>query len=107
MEREKLRIKNVDELPKVARDCIYLINFKLQSDKYTTKANVEVYLDNIKSLEQTLKINNIKDINIQKEVERLKAFLYKKQEFFKEQERLRKGILICQAYQVKMQGEFQ
>ena len=98
MEREKLRIKNIDELPKDARHYIYLINFKLQIDKYSTKANIEVYLDNVKSLEQTLKINNIKDYNIEKEITRFKSFLYKKQEFFKKQDKLKKEMLICQTH---------
>lgn len=79
----------IENIPKEALDLAYLINFKIQVDKVLTKAKVSLLLDNLKALENVLKLNEISNDILKREIEKLKEKLYQKQEFFKEQELLK------------------
>lgn len=79
----------IENIPKEALDLAYLINFKIQVDKVLTKAKVSLLLDNLKALENVLKLNEISNDILKREIEKLKEKLYRKQEFFKEQELLK------------------
>lgn len=79
----------IENIPKEALDLAYLINFKIQVDKVLTKAKVSLLLDNLKALENVLKLNEISNDILKREIEKLKEKLYRKQDFFKEQELLK------------------
>ena len=89
MEKLVKQAELIENIPKEALDLAYLINFKMQVDKVLTKAKVSLLLDNLKALENVLKLNEISNDILKREIEKLKKKLYRKQEFFKEQELLK------------------
>lgn len=89
MEKLIKQAELIENIPKEALDLAYLINFKMQVDKVLTKAKVSLLLDNLKALENVLKLNEISNDILKREIEKLKEKLYRKQEFFKEQELLK------------------
>lgn len=89
MEKLVKQAELIENIPKEALDLAYLINFKIQVDKVLTKAKVSLLLDNLKALENVLKLNEISNDILKREIEKLKEKLYQKQEFFKEQELLK------------------
>lgn len=89
MEKLVKQAELIENIPKEALDLAYLINFKMQVDKVLTKAKVSLLLDNLKALENVLKLNEISNDILKREIEKLKEKLYRKQEFFKEQELLK------------------
>lgn len=89
MEKLVKQAELIENIPKEALDLAYLINFKMQVDKILTKAKVSLLLDNLKALENVLKLNEISNDILKREIEKLKEKLYRKQEFFKEQELLK------------------
>lgn len=89
MEKLVKQAELIENIPKEALDLAYLINFKIQVDKVLTKAKVSLLLDNLKALENVLKLNEISNDILKREIEKLKEKLYRKQEFFKEQELLK------------------
>ena len=89
MEKLVKQAELIENIPKEALDLAYLINFKMQVDKVLTKAKVSLLLDNLKALENVLKLNEISNDILKREIEKLKEKLYQKQEFFKEQELLK------------------
>lgn len=89
MEKLVKQAELIENIPKEALDLAYLINFKMQVDKVLTKAKVSLLLDNLKALENVLKLNKISNDILKREIEKLKEKLYQKQEFFKEQELLK------------------
>ena len=89
MEKLVKQAELIENIPKEALDLAYLINFKMQVDKVLTKAKVSLLLDNLKALENVLKLNEISNDILKREIEKLKEKLYQKQEFFKEQESLK------------------
>lgn len=89
MEKLVKQAELIENIPKEALDLAYLINFKMQVDKVLTKAKVSLLLDNLKALENVLKLNEISNDILKREIEKLKEKLYRKQEFFKEQESLK------------------
>lgn len=89
MEKLVKQAELIENIPKEVLDLAYLINFKIQVDKVLTKAKVSLLLDNLKALENVLKLNEISNDILKREIEKLKEKLYRKQEFFKEQELLK------------------
>lgn len=89
MEKLVKQAELIENIPKEALDLVYLVNFKMQVDKILTKAKVSLLLDNLKALENVLKLNEISNDILKREIEKLKEKLYRKQEFFKEQELLK------------------
>ena len=89
MEKLVKQAELIENIPKEALDLAYLINFKIQVDKVLTKAKISLLLDNLKALENVLKLNEISNDILKREIEKLKEKLYRKQEFFKEQELLK------------------
>lgn len=89
MEKLVKQAELIENIPKEALDLAYLINFKIQVDKVLTKAKVSLLLDNLKALENVLKLNEISNDILKREIEKLKEKLYRKQEFFTEQELLK------------------
>lgn len=89
MEKLVKQAELIENIPKEALDLAYLINFKMQVDKVLTKTKVSLLLDNLKALENVLKLNEISNDILKREIEKLKEKLYRKQEFFKEQELLK------------------
>lgn len=89
MEKLVKQAELIENIPKEALDLAYLINFKMQVDKVLTKAKVSLLLDNLKALENVLKLNEISNDILKRKIEKLKEKLYRKQEFFKEQELLK------------------
>lgn len=89
MEKMVKQLELIENIPTEALNLAYLINFKMQVDKVLTKAKISLLLDNIKVLEEVLKLNKISNDVLNREIESFKSTLYQKQEFFKEQELLK------------------
>ncbi len=89
MEKMVKQLELIENIPAEALNLAYLINFKMQVDKVLTKAKISLLLDNIKALEEVLKLNKISNDVLNREIESFKSTLYQKQEFFKEQELLK------------------
>lgn len=89
MEKMVKQLELIENIPAEALNLAYLINFKMQVDKVLTKAKISLLLDNIKVLEEVLKLNKISNDVLNREIESFKSTLYQKQEFFKEQELLK------------------
>lgn len=89
MEKMVKQLELIENIPAEALNLAYLINFKMQVDKVLTKVKISLLLDNIKALEEVLKLNKISNDVLNREIESFKSTLYQKQEFFKEQELLK------------------
>ena len=89
MEKMVKQLELIENIPAEALNLAYLINFKMQVDKVLTKAKISLLLDNIKALEEVLKLNKISNDVLNREIESFKSTLYQKQEFFKKQELLK------------------
>ena len=59
MEKMVKQLELIENIPAEALNLAYLINFKMQVDKVLTKAKISLLLDNIKALEEVLKLNKI------------------------------------------------
>lgn len=82
------QLENIEVCPKEALNIAFLINFKMQTDTFYTKAKCELILDNLSDLEVILKANSINNQIVKREIEKIKEEMYNKINFFKKQEKL-------------------
>lgn len=82
------QLEQIENVPKEAVDLANLIYYKQCNDKILTKFKIEILFENIYNLEKVLKLNNIKNEIVNREIKSFKDMLYDKQDFFKNQEKL-------------------
>lgn len=87
-----LQLSLMENVPTEVINLAYLIKLKLDWDKVFNKVKTEHILANISELESVLKMNNIHNDVLNRELSKLKENMYKKLDWFKEQEKLREGI---------------
>lgn len=83
-----LQLENINDVPKEALNIAKLIEYKQAVDTIITKAKIETLLDNLSNLENVLRLNNVDNEIVKREIQNFKEMLYNKQSYFLNQEKL-------------------
>ena len=70
------QLEYMDYIPKEALNIARLIEYKQSVDTIITKAKIETLLDNLSNLENVLKLNDIDNEVIKREIKNYKDMLY-------------------------------